>query len=86
MIQQTSIFAYADLIPNLNRLEKIVLNCIEKHPTGVNDREIALETGLEKNCVNGRRNSLFKKGLISEAVKSNDPHTGRLTIYWIIRK
>ena len=82
MIRQTSLFAYADLLPKLNRLEKIVLNCIAEHSTGINDRQIAIETGLEKNCVNGRRNALMKKGLIREAIRSTDIQTGKLVIFW----
>ena len=85
MIQSTSFFAYADLIPKLNRLEKIVLNCIHAHPTGINDRAIAIETGLDKNCVNGRRNSLAKKGIIVEAIRAKDEHTQKLTIFWKVK-
>lgn len=78
----TSLESYAKLEWHLGPLQKIVYQCIQDHPN-VSDRDITNITGLEKNCVNGRRNELFEMGLIEYNGDKVDRRTGRRVCRWV---
>jgi hypothetical protein len=49
----------------LNNGQRIVLEELLKHPDGINDKGIAVNTGLPLSSVCGRRNELMKQGLVA---------------------
>ena len=81
-MRATSLEAYTKLQWHLGEDQKIVYNCIKKHPN-VSDRDITCITGLEKNNVNGRRNELFQMGLIEYNGVKKDRRTKREVSRWI---
>ena len=84
-IQSTSLFAYADIQGKIGPLQRQIYHCIEKHQTGINNRAIARETGIEINVVTPRVGELREIGLVEEAIKAKDEITGRLTIFWKVK-
>lgn len=83
MIQDTSLLAYRDLIRD-NKLQPEELKVYRslREYGNMTDIEISLKTGLDKNAVNGRRNSLVKKGLVVERGRKVNPFSGKLNILW----
>jgi len=78
----TSLESYTKLEYKLGQDQKIVYNCIKKYPN-VSDRDITCITGLEKNNVTGRRNELYKMGLIDINGEKIDRRTNRRVTRWI---
>jgi len=81
-MRATSIESYAKLEWHLGEDQKTVYECIQNNPN-VSDRDISNITGLEKNNVNGRRNELFKMGLIEYNGDKIDRRTNRRVSRWI---
>jgi len=48
----------------LNKCQRIILEEILKHPKGINDKKIAVNTGLPLSSVCARRNELIKQGFV----------------------
>jgi len=84
-VQTTSLFAYADIQKKIGPLQREIYHCIEKHPTGINNRAIAKETGVEINVVTPRVKELRELGLVEEAIKARDELTCKLTIFWKVK-
>ncbi len=82
-IQSTSLETFFELEYHLDTHEQIVLNCIKKNPN-VSDNDIQRITHLRINDVTGRRNNLWKKGLIDISGNKKDRITGRNNLTWSI--
>jgi len=48
----------------ISNCQRLVFEEILKYPEGVNDKDIAKNTGLSLSSVNGRRNELVQLGLV----------------------
>lgn len=80
-MQQTSLFAYENILETLPNKQRAVLNQIIIIGI-INDREIAERLGWAINCVTGRRNTLVKNKLVILYDKKIDTVTGHLAIRW----
>lgn len=83
MIQETSLFAYEALTPQLSDMQRIVYEALKQEP--MTDRELKNKLGWEINSITGRRNELFEMGKIEKARKRPCRITGRTVIEWKIR-
>ena len=73
---------------HLGECQRMVLECLLKHPKGLNDKTIAKETGLPKTSVCARRNELMSLGLVSSGGVGYFPdYRGRLraNTLWVIK-
>lgn len=84
MIQQTSILAYKNFIPKVNRLQKQVLQAL----TLGNATNLEIATIIDKriNIVTPRMNELFKKGLVRQVGKRSCKISHKLAIEWSIKR
>ena len=82
MIQQTSLLAYEDLKPSLQKREAQVLEVIKKAKAGITNNEISRYLHLPINCITGRTNTLVKKGLVYNLQKRPDLYTKKLSFVW----
>ena len=81
-VQPTSLEAYIELQYHLGEHQQTVLNCIKKYPN-VSDNDIERITHLRINDVTGRRNELWKMGIIEYNGEKIDRLTGRKVMKWI---
>jgi ATP/maltotriose-dependent transcriptional regulator MalT len=83
MIQQTSLMAYDEIRPSLQKREMEVLEVIKKAKIGITNNEISHYLSLPINCITGRTNGLVKKGKVKNGGKRFDFFTKKLCIIWI---
>lgn len=87
-MRQTSLMAYEEIIEagQLAKQENQVYRIIAKAEPwrGVTDNEISLFTGIKINAVCGRRNGLYKKGLIRCIGKRPCQRTKRYCMAWVV--
>ena len=63
--QAVKSYVYHSMSNNeLGEKQEIVKNCLLKHPDGLTDKSIAMNTELSLSCVNGRRNELMHMGIV----------------------
>lgn len=83
--------SYEDIQKVLNRLQRLVFECIRRNPN-VTDNEIKAMTGLEINSVTARRNKLayhnklWEKPLIKESGTKPNPQTGKPNTTWRVNE
>lgn len=83
-IRQTSILSYIELSKeDLGKKQLQVYKFISSYPK-CSDREIMKGTGLEINCVCGRRNELVKMGYVVDVGVKYDEQTNRLVTIWSV--
>jgi len=74
----------------LNNGQRIVLEELLKHPDGINDKGVAVNTGLPLSSVCARRNELMQQGLVASVGIGYYPdYKGRLrpnTLWGIVIK
>lgn len=82
-IQITQLDAYTTNLARFNKKEKQMLALYEENPRRTyTDQMLAVLLGWKLSCVNGRRNSLVKKGKLKQAGKIRNPETGIANILW----
>ena len=83
LMQETSLQAYKELKSDgkLQPEELKVIYALETYGP-MTDIEIANMTGLDKNAVNGRRNSLFKKEIVVKRGEKLNLKSGKNNIVW----
>lgn len=81
-LRQTSMEAYQRICDDgtVSRQESIVLQCLISNGD-LTDKEIKAKTGMEINAVTGRRNGLFKKGIV-EKKGFRHQASGKRAIVW----
>jgi len=82
-IRATSLLAFQEILPTLERRELEVLKAIKKIQP-CNNLMISEKLNLPVNCITGRVYSLRKYGLIIFYRKEKCPYTSRTTIFWKI--
>lgn len=87
-MKQTSVEAYHNLDPAQTQTEcDLILNYLKKRsPLAYSDRELSKFTGLARNVVWSRRNTLARKGLIEYAGTQFDKNTGNYVQTWKYKK
>lgn len=86
---QTSFDAALAIEPHLQKLERVVLECIQKWTAltfGITDERVSEETGLSGNTVRPRRGSLVEKGLVEWSGLTRRTKAGRPAKVWRIKK
>ena len=81
-VQQTSLQAYADIMPELPDRQRQVYEFICRHGKSVTNGEIAYYTGLAINVVTPRSYELRQLGMILFAGKRPCVITGRMCMTW----
>lgn len=84
-VRDTSIEAYNDIKPELNKRQAEVLGVIRRYGK-ISNRGIARILSLEINQVTGRVNELVKKGSVTTHEKGIDPQTKKTVHLWEINK
>jgi DNA-binding NarL/FixJ family response regulator len=82
MIQQTSLMAYDEIRPSLQKREMEVLEVIKKARFGITNNEISKFLNLPINCITGRTNSLVKKKKVKNSGKRLCFYTKKMCIIW----
>lgn len=82
----TSVAAATSMIPDLARLEGIVLACIVTSPTGLTDDELEVHTKLSHQTVSARRRTLVLKGLVEDSGERRSNRSGRKATIWVVAK
>jgi CRP-like cAMP-binding protein len=86
VIQQTSLMAYLENLSKMQQREKQVYEVIRLAANiGITNNEISHYLNLPINCITGRTNGLYKKGLVKMKEKREDLYTGNLSIAWTIK-
>jgi hypothetical protein len=81
-VRQTSLLSYLELRKeDLGKKQLQVFEFISEYP-GCSDREIVKGTGLEINCVCGRRNELVKMGYVVDDGVKHEIKTNRIVTKW----
>lgn len=83
-IQETSLEAYEEVQPKLERRQRQVLDAV-RHYGSACDQQIADFTGLPINSITPRRNELMAKGLLVDHGIGIGPH-GRHVHFWGLKK
>jgi hypothetical protein len=83
MIQETSLKAFREILPELGHRQLEVLRVIYNQVTA-NNNIISKILKLPINSVTPRVNELRKKGLVIMSTVSPCPFTGKSTIWWKI--
>jgi predicted ArsR family transcriptional regulator len=78
-MQSTSLIAFKDIVETIGPRQAMVYSTIKKYGE-VTDREIGEKLGWEINQVTGRRNELFRLGLIKKT--GTRYYQGRPAIRW----
>ena len=76
----TSLEAYRYIERTLGEKQRIVLDCLRQYGPLTNE-EVKTVLGWEINCVTGRMNELFKKGLVEASGKILS-RKGRSSMRW----
>jgi hypothetical protein len=96
-VQPTSLEAYAEIQWQLGEDQELVYNCIKNHPN-MSDKEILIylkthhpksdrpEDNWEISDINGRRNELWKMGLIEYNGEKINRRTNKRVMKWISAK
>ena len=79
--QQTSLFAYSEVKPELGVRQQQVLDVISKHK-GIDNLMIAQILKLPINSITPRVKELRQKGKVKEWGKKKSTLTGRTVIGW----
>ena len=97
-MQETSLQAHIKLAPHLNKLETAMHTFFQQHPHHrFTDLQLQFSLNQENtlkgasyqwklSCVNGRRNSLVKKGLVESAGRMRNLETGVSNIMWRLKR
>ncbi len=80
-VQETSLAAYADAVPQLRPRQKKVYEILEEQGPMTN-LEIAYYLHWPINIVTPRTNELVKLGVVQEMTRRPCRHTGRTSIAW----
>lgn len=83
-VQETSIQAFQEVLPELGPRQQAVLAVIAARGPATNS-EIARELGWSINRVTPRTNELVKADRVEEACKRRCAVTGRMAIAWKVR-
>ena len=85
MIQQTSIEAYKEILPELGHRQQIVLDVIACHP-GMSNHDIARFLNWEINTITPRVNELRELGVVDYHSTKVDRVTNRNVMTWEVIK
>jgi len=78
----TSLLAYASILPTLTKRQKEVLRFMQYHNCPITNKELASTMGRPINEITPRCNELVKKGIVEEKGRKRDEFTGRVAILW----
>lgn len=82
----TSLAAARQIVPDLARLEAVVLADIAGCINGATDYEIELHTGLRHQTASARRRGLVLKGLVEDSGLRRNTDSGRAAVVWRVRR
>jgi hypothetical protein len=81
----TSLAAAISVQDDLERLERMVYNCIAMTGTcGITCDRIEAETGLSHQTASARVNALKRKGVILDSTRRELTRSGRPATLWIV--
>ena len=87
MIQQTSLIAYREIQPFLNKRCNQVLAIFEANPDLTHtDKELSVLLHWPINCVTPRRGELVRDGLLEKAGTRRCPLTRKKCVTWRLKK
>ena len=81
----TSLAAARAIVPDLQRLEAVVLADIARCVNGATDYEIECHTGMKHQTASARRRGLVLKGLVEDSGLRRATDTGRAAVVWRVR-
>ena len=83
----TSLEAARAIVPDLQRLERVVLDAIAYYSeSGLCDHEIEDVTGLKHQTASARRRALVLRGLVEDSGLRRRTDSGRMAVVWRVRK
>ena len=87
MVRDTSIATYRNIIDEgiVGEKQIVVLEFLERNPNST-DKETSVRTGLNINCVTGRRNELVDYGIVEYNGKRKCTITHRTVYQWHIKE
>ena len=81
----TSLAAARAIVPDLARLEAVVMACIAASgPVGTADHEGEYRTGLMPQTYTPRRRALVLKGLVTDSGLRRPTASGRSAVVWVV--
>ena len=80
----TSLDAYLSILPQLNKMQRRVLELLVVHSGGLTDEEIQRKLDMNPNTERPRRGELEAKGLIRDSGRIRKTVSGRSAVVWEI--
>jgi len=78
----TSLAAARAIVPDLARLEALVLSVIKNSGGGMTDYEIEQQTGLRHQTASARRRGLVLRSLVEDSGDRRPTDSGRYAVVW----